>query len=378
MFSIYDNRRISGYVIQKSRQWLYEHLSDYCTDAHEASRNLSADIKAEGKISEESYNEFFSYFDNNPFSARMLHSAESNNRTNIITSEKLYCYFVKYNGVIMPMGFITEFFEDDFCSEEDKDKLFHRFLDYAKSETVSEWNKIRYEGKERLALAERRLDFVNNINIPLSFVKSMFALICTLFALVQSVIFSIDHRVWQVLWAFVRNGFRLRSEINVPIPGLDIANYTLFEYFRSSTVLLITNALVFFIALIIIFTRIIPSIKYIRRCNKTRSAISKRKHFILTYANESGDKPIRCVCDDAIRIFLKSPENILSEPIGHTKELYITSLLCDLTNFDYGKLSPPKKSKTISILCLIIALSIAIIALLFDTLNIISIIKNIM
>ena len=242
MFSIYDNRRISGYVIQKSRQWLYEHLSDYCTDSHEASRNLSADIKAEGKMSEERYNEFFSYFDNNPFSARMLHSAESNNRTNIITSEKLYCYFVKYNGVIMPLGFITEFFEDDFCSEEDKDKLFHRFLDYAKSETVSEWNKIRYEGKERLALAERRLDFVNNINIPLSFVKSMFALICTLFALVQSVIFSIDHRVWQVLWAFVRNGFRLRGEINVPIPGLDIANYTLFEYFRSSTVLLITNA----------------------------------------------------------------------------------------------------------------------------------------
>ena len=63
MFSIYDNRRISGYVIQKSRQWLYEHLSDYCTDSHEASRNLSADIKAEGKMSEERYNEFFSYFD---------------------------------------------------------------------------------------------------------------------------------------------------------------------------------------------------------------------------------------------------------------------------------------------------------------------------
>ncbi len=378
MFSIYDSRRISGYVMQKSRQWLYEHLSDYCTDAHEASRDLSADIKTEGKISEEKYNEFFSYFDNNPFSARMLHSAESNSRTNIITSEKLYCYFVTYNGVIMPLGFITEFFEDDFCSEEDRNRLFERFLEYAKSETVSEWNRIRYEGKEHLALAERRLDFVKNINIPLSLAKAFFAFACTVFALVQSVIFSVDYRFWQVLWAFVRNGFRLRAEINVPIPELNLVKYTLFTYLRSSSVLLITNALVFLIAITLIFTRIIPSVKYIIRCNKIRSAIAKRKHFVLTHANESGDKTIRRACNDATDIFLKYPENILSGPIGHAKELYITSYLRDMSSFDYGKLTPPKKIRNVSVLCLIIASAVAIIALLFDTLDIISFVKTIM
>ena len=375
MLSIDDSRRVSGYVRQKAREWLFEHMSDYCTDADEASRTFCASIMADGKITEEEYNRFFSFFDNNPFSARMIHTGEKQRGVNVITSEKLECYFVTYNGLVMPMGFIIGFFEDDYRTEGEKERLFRRFLDNARSETVTEWNRIRFESNERLMLAHRRMQFIHNINLPSSFTKAFMSLICVIYALVQTVIFAVRYRFFQVLAAFVTGGLHIKGVCNIPVARLGLEQYTFLEYLRASSVMLVANTLIFIVAFILIFARILPALRYLYRCGKARSALSKRRKFVRTI--DGGDKAVSDLCDEAARAFMSDPEHILSVQVGHPGDARLMSRFRDLKDFDYSRIELSENGRYISVLCIITVLAVCLVAILIDNIDIISFIKRI-
>ena len=125
MYSLNSNsRRITSYVRQESYKWLFDRIkaNEYDVGMNRASKQLIIDITRAGRVTEETYNRFISLVILNPFDY-VLQSKRV--RKKYITTTRIENFFVKYNGVPLPIGFIKDFFEDDYETQTEIDKYIN-------------------------------------------------------------------------------------------------------------------------------------------------------------------------------------------------------------------------------------------------------------
>lgn len=122
MYSLNSNsRRITSYVREEAYKWLFERIQakEYEEGMNRAAKQLFIDIRRAGRVTEETYNRFISLVILNPFDY-ILQSKRVKKK--YITSPRIENFFVRYNGVALPIGFVKDFFEDDYETQAEIDK----------------------------------------------------------------------------------------------------------------------------------------------------------------------------------------------------------------------------------------------------------------
>ena len=154
-----DKRRITTFIKSEAHKWLYKNLAKYKPHGAKA-EDLYMKISKEGFITDATYDELFLQFENNPFSGTIKGISNSKE----ITTEDIHMYFVEYNGTRLPIGFIFDFFEDDY-GESDKDKerkLIKDFLGNAKKEVKTDWESTKYNSKRKVEKTMGELENISN------------------------------------------------------------------------------------------------------------------------------------------------------------------------------------------------------------------------
>lgn len=125
-------RRITEYVREEARKWLAEQIINndtnhyYSCNKCKDGRNLILDIQRDRIVTQHWYEIFIELFNNNPFD---IITASKKDRMNKITTDSVLHYFYEYNGYLLPVGFIIDFFEDDFETQDEKDNFIKEVLD---------------------------------------------------------------------------------------------------------------------------------------------------------------------------------------------------------------------------------------------------------
>ncbi|MBR2907055.1 MAG: hypothetical protein IKC26_03305 [Clostridia bacterium] len=137
MYQIKSNtHRITRFVIGEAYKWLYREIDkgNYTTNKHTEARNLMARIKAAKKLDAETYSAFLEMMNNSPFN----HLIGQKNKTPTITTNNIMNYFVEFNGVALPLGFIMEFFEDEYEMPKDRQKVIDAFIDSERNQSFGD------------------------------------------------------------------------------------------------------------------------------------------------------------------------------------------------------------------------------------------------
>ena len=147
MYTIVSNtHRVTKYVISEAYKWLYKEVENnrYTATKQQGARALMLRIRTERKFTDETYEKFRSMMENKPFVYLIRHK----NKSGAITTNHIRNYFVKFNEEILPLGFIIDFFEDEYETEEERKRLIDDFI---KSESSEEFeNHCRTELEKRI------------------------------------------------------------------------------------------------------------------------------------------------------------------------------------------------------------------------------------
>ncbi len=123
MYSLNSNsRRITTYVQEEAHKWLYNKIikNEYDVGSNRKAQKLIIDIKKEGKVTAESYDRFVSQVIYNPFDVITRGYKPCSKK--YICARAIENFFLKYNGVILPIGFVKDFFEDDYETQAEINK----------------------------------------------------------------------------------------------------------------------------------------------------------------------------------------------------------------------------------------------------------------
>ena len=122
MYSIKSNsRRITTFVKNEAYKWLYDKINknEYEVKNKREAQQLILSIQKAQCVTESSYNKFVEYIIHNPFSCVM---SGYKRKSNLITTRKIENFFVLFNGTPLPIGFIKDFFEDDYETQAEINK----------------------------------------------------------------------------------------------------------------------------------------------------------------------------------------------------------------------------------------------------------------
>ena len=123
MYSLNSNsRRITTYVQEEAHKWLYNKIvkNEYDVGSNRKAQKLIIDIKKEGKVTAESYDRFVSQVIYNPFDVITRGYKPCSKK--YICARAIENFFLKYNGVVLPIGFVKDFFEDDYETQAEINK----------------------------------------------------------------------------------------------------------------------------------------------------------------------------------------------------------------------------------------------------------------
>ena len=151
-----SNRRVTQYITEEAYKWLYQKIvaGEYQANRCKAGKRLLVEIQEQQSVSEENYTQFVDLMDNSPYSYMMYRSKRSASKH--ITTDQLFNYFVKYNGQILPLGFIKDFFEDDYETQREINELLEQY-------TVGENNAINVQWRKTLITREESLDRLKSV-----------------------------------------------------------------------------------------------------------------------------------------------------------------------------------------------------------------------
>ena len=139
MYQLRDDRRITKFVKSEARKWLLKNIDGYNYTGK--AQTLYETITKAREISESMYGEFLKVFDNNPINRKLKGLSEDNKG---IESNDIHKYFIRYNNHDLPIGFIIEFFEDDYDEKGKIDNLIKSFLDDSKESAKASWASNRF------------------------------------------------------------------------------------------------------------------------------------------------------------------------------------------------------------------------------------------
>ena len=129
MYSITSrDRRVTNYVKKQAYKWLYTKIvkNEYESHSNEAD-NVLLRIRQQKAVTPETYEEFLDYCNNDPYYYMINHDRPK--KLNGITTRIIDNYFVEFNDVLLPVGFIKEFFEDDYETMMDIREFYKTYLD---------------------------------------------------------------------------------------------------------------------------------------------------------------------------------------------------------------------------------------------------------
>lgn len=103
-------------------KWLYDKIAknEYDVSGNRQLQQLIIDIKRAGRLDKASYDTFTQKVAYNPFTC-IIQGKNAKDKKFIVT-DKIENFFIKYNGVVLPIGFIRDFFEDDYETQAEVDK----------------------------------------------------------------------------------------------------------------------------------------------------------------------------------------------------------------------------------------------------------------
>ena len=136
-----STRRVTQFIIEEAYKWLYKRILDgeYSVNRSKKAKALFLQIEEERLVTKESYNDFIEMFENSPINYMLYRSKRKSCKR--ITTDILLNYFVEYNGSILPIGFIKDFFEDDYETRQEVNALLEEFGKANKSEMGILWRR---------------------------------------------------------------------------------------------------------------------------------------------------------------------------------------------------------------------------------------------
>lgn len=151
-----SNRRVTQYITEEAYKWLYQKIAagEYQANRCKPGKRLLVEIQEQQNVSPENYTQFVELMDNSPYSYMMYRSRRGSAK--YITTDQLFNYFVKYNGHVLPLGFIKDFFEDDYETQREINELLQQYA-------VGENNSINVQWRKTLITREEAVDRLKSV-----------------------------------------------------------------------------------------------------------------------------------------------------------------------------------------------------------------------
>ena len=142
MYKITSNtRRVTQRMIDEAYKWLYRKIRDggYNMNRCLEGESLVISMQEAGCVDQHSYERFIALTETRPF-FYMLSYKESP-RKKKITSNDILNYFVEFNGYTFPLGFLMDFFEDDYETREEIDTFVAKYINSEKEMMIVQFKK---------------------------------------------------------------------------------------------------------------------------------------------------------------------------------------------------------------------------------------------
>ncbi|MBQ8911631.1 MAG: hypothetical protein IJY89_03585 [Clostridia bacterium] len=261
-------RRVTQYIIEESYKWLYKKILDgeYEVNRCKEGKELLLQIEEAHGVTKSTYKKFLDLFDNSPFEYMLYRSKRKSAKK--ITTDVLFNYFVKYNGHVLPIGFVKDFFEDDYETKAEVQKLLTEFMESNKSALGISWRRTLLDKEQALDSLRESHPSVLKLH-PMLIVTQILKMILTGILTFFIVNFFKSVYFFEVAKIFFTDlGFSLSKKIIAPVNmaafaiGEDIfcaegEAFTVLQY-------LLHYSIFFIIAIILFFVLIARYKKHIR------------------------------------------------------------------------------------------------------------------
>ncbi len=258
MYSLNSNsRRITSFVQAEARKWLFDKIKkdEYDAGSNSDVKRLILQIKKDGCVTPDTYSRFTLSVVFNPFD-RIVQGTKSKSQK-FITTEKIENFFVKYNGVVLPIGFIKDFFEDDYETQAEVDRYIESVVKGQEEIfAIKCQEKLLEKGNQISNLTDKkpcvfRTRFAFHFTNILKFCLTIATLIVCLY-------FFTEYGVIQNALMLIRGDGYMFAEVGDSIVGkFPPMSLTVDRFFEAFIAHIILNVVV----LILLISRIIKMIK---------------------------------------------------------------------------------------------------------------------
>ncbi len=214
------DRRITKYVMTQVYVWLTERIlkGEYHANRSREARELLTIVRQKREITAQQYSRFLELFYNEPFEYIFLRKQLKNSA--YITTENVENYFIDYNGAKIPVGFVKDFFEDDY---ETQKEIEDYMAEYVKKEVIRTKDNCAITSlKNQNKIEDLEDKYPNVFRTSKVFYVTRF-LCLAVFVLVASLFFrfAADTHMWDVVVMGTINGTP-----TISVGGDEVEGYT--------------------------------------------------------------------------------------------------------------------------------------------------------
>lgn len=263
-----STRRVTQFVVDEAYKWLYQQVlsGQYSANRCKAGKSLLLRIEEDGGVTKDTYQQFLDLFDNSLFGYMLYRSKRK--RSTKMTTDNLCCYFAQFNGEVLPIGFIKDFFEDDYETSQEVYELLEKFGASERSEMSIKWKKILIQREN--AIDGLRTAFPSMLKLhPVLLISYLLKLALTATMVWLLVVFCQSVDLISVVKSVIANKFDLSLPI---VASRDITAYFLgdglaragetfdvLEYLRAYSLFFAFNILL----LLVVLVRIKRAIRFL-------------------------------------------------------------------------------------------------------------------
>lgn len=274
-YPIVDNpaHPINEEVTASARIWLSENIGRYSSHRCKRGSWLIRCISEKGATPAD-YEDFLKLFSNDPIGNTLLekniHGASE------IVSDSLDCYFVCYNGAILPIGFLRDYYHEDFSSDESfalfREEIYdsdHIVSKPFKAHTLEFWHQNLTSVQNSILMLKNSDPFVfRSAAAPLP--ALLFRLIPTVILTILFLLFCRSVRLFEILPQILAGASEIRLPGGLNAYGSKLPElFTVSEYFTMIPLLFICNALLL-VVLVEHYRRLICGLIFLVRWTSLR------------------------------------------------------------------------------------------------------------
>lgn len=199
------DRRITKYVMSQVRVWLAEKIAkkEYQPNKSREAKELLTVIRQNKAINEEQYSRFLSLFYNEPF--EYIFKRKQMKSGSYITTDKVENYFMDYNGAVIPVGFIKDFFEDDYETQKEIEEYMAKYVKAEINRTRDNCEISTLKNSSQIEDLEEEYPTIFHTS-PLFYISRFIRFAVLVFLTVLLVRFVVDTHVVDVLITGPING----------------------------------------------------------------------------------------------------------------------------------------------------------------------------